>query len=96
MTDDHLEHGGHTYRVEGMTPMVEFHVARRMSAALVSVVIDSMRRGDKGKPARLIADGADAEALAVAEANVEGAKKLLEITLIDQGRTLQLDADAVR
>jgi hypothetical protein len=36
---------------------------------------------------RLIADGADAEALAVAEANVVGAKKLLERTLIDQGRT---------
>jgi hypothetical protein len=45
---------------------------------------------------RLIADGADAEALAVAEENVEGAKKLLEITLIDQGRTLRRDADAVR
>jgi hypothetical protein len=36
---------------------------------------------------RLIADGADAEALAVAKANVEGAKKLLDLTLIDQGRT---------
>jgi hypothetical protein len=36
---------------------------------------------------RLIADGADAEALAAAEENVEGAKKLLDITLIDQGRT---------
>jgi hypothetical protein len=45
--EDQFEHTGHTYRVEGLTPMVEFHVARRMSAALVSVVIDSMRRGDK-------------------------------------------------
>jgi hypothetical protein len=36
---------------------------------------------------RLIADGADAEALAVAEANVVGAKKLVELTMIDQGRT---------
>jgi hypothetical protein len=36
---------------------------------------------------RLIADGADAAALAVAEENVEGAKKLLDLTLIDQGRT---------
>jgi hypothetical protein len=42
---------------------------------------------------RLIADGADAEALAVAEAHVEGAKKLLEVTLIDQGRTYQRDAE---
>jgi hypothetical protein len=32
----------------------------------------------------------------LAEANVEGAKKLLEFTLIDEGRTLQRDADAVR
>jgi hypothetical protein len=36
---------------------------------------------------RLIADGADAAALAAAEENVVGAKKLLERTLIDQGRT---------
>jgi hypothetical protein len=33
------------------------------------------------------ADGADAAALAVAEENVEGAKRLLESTIIDQGRT---------
>jgi hypothetical protein len=32
----------------------------------------------------------------LAEANVEGAKKLIEFTLIDEGRTLQRDADAVR
>jgi hypothetical protein len=46
MKDDQFEHAGHTYRVEGMTPMVEFHVVRRMGAAMVEVLAENMRRGD--------------------------------------------------
>jgi hypothetical protein len=43
---DTTEYLGHTYRVESMTPMVEFHVARRMGAAMVEAVAESVRRGD--------------------------------------------------
>src|ERR1017187_3129772 len=43
---DQVEHAGHTYQVTSMTPMVEFHVARRMGAAMVEAVAESVRRGD--------------------------------------------------
>jgi hypothetical protein len=36
---------------------------------------------------RLRADGADAEALAAADQRIADAEKLLDVTLIDQGRT---------
>ncbi len=41
-----IEHLGHTYQISSMTPMVEFHVARRMGAAMVGAVTESVRRGD--------------------------------------------------
>lgn len=43
---DQIEHTGQTYQVQSMTPMVEFHVARRMGAAMVEAVVESVRRGD--------------------------------------------------
>jgi hypothetical protein len=47
MTDEQFERGGHTYRVEGLTPMTEFHVVRRMGAAMVEVLAENLRRGDE-------------------------------------------------
>lgn len=43
---DQTKYSGVTYQVLSMTPMVEFHVARRMGAAMVGAVTESVRRGD--------------------------------------------------
>lgn len=42
-----IEHVGHTYRVEPMGVMTEFHLTRRMGSAMVEVLAAGLRRGDE-------------------------------------------------
>lgn len=44
--NDTIEVAGNTYQVRSMTPMVEFHVARRMGAAMIEALAEGLRQGD--------------------------------------------------
>lgn len=44
---DLIETGGNTYQVRSMTPMIEFHVARRMGAAMIEALAEGLRHGDE-------------------------------------------------
>lgn len=43
---DTIEVDGNTYQVRSMTPLVEFHVARRMGAAMIEALAEGLRQGD--------------------------------------------------
>lgn len=43
---DTIDVDGNTYQVRSMTPMVEFHVARRMGAAMIEALAEGLRQGD--------------------------------------------------
>lgn len=43
---DEIVHNGQTYRVGLMGVMTEFHVSRRMGAAMVETITNSLRHGD--------------------------------------------------
>jgi hypothetical protein len=44
--EERIEHGGHTYRIEPIEVLIQLHLARRMSGAMVETIAEGVRKGD--------------------------------------------------